>query len=337
MSSRHRLRSTGSLRLAGIIVLLLGALSSAAPPAEATALFTDSGASLLPVTGDITAWGDYDNDGDLDLVIGGQMNTGNNVFANFMKLYRNDAGTFADSGAALPGLIGGTAEWGDYDRDGDLDLLVAGSYLLRVYRNTGGVLTDSGAGLDGMEQASAAWGDYDNDGDLDFVVGGWAFGRFIAKIYRNDGGAFADSGISLPGVVRPSFAWGDYDNDGDLDLYMMGYAGNAILVTRIYRNDHGAFVDSGAGLPEVMDGSGSWGDYDGDGDLDLLITGDRQYEYVARIYRNDQGHFVNAGANLPGIVGLGWWVDYDNDGDLDVHLSGRTGPGMILDIGENEP
>jgi len=145
MSLRHQLRSIGSLRLIAVIVLLLGVLSSAAPPVRATALFTDSGAQLIGVSGDITAWGDYDSDGDLDLVIGGQMNTGNNVFDNFMKLYRNDNGTFADSGTILPGMIDGTVQWGDYDRDGDLDLLVAGSYLLRVYRNTDGVLTDSGS------------------------------------------------------------------------------------------------------------------------------------------------------------------------------------------------
>jgi FG-GAP-like repeat len=335
MTKQHCLLSSGSLRF-GLIVLLLGVLSSAAPPVRATAPFTDSGAQFLPATGDITAWGDYDNDGDLDLVLGGQMNTGNNVFANFMKLYRNEGGIFADSGAALPGIIGGAAEWGDYDNDGDVDLLVVGSYLLRIYRNDGGSLVDSGVGLDGMESAAAAWGDYDNDGDLDFVVGGWAFGRFITAIYRNNHGAFVDSGIVLPGVVRGSFAWGDYDNDGDLDLFMMGYAGNAILITRIYRNDGGTFADSAAALPMIQDGSGAWGDYDNDGDLDLLLTGDRQYELIARVYRNDQGQFVNIGAVLPGIVGLGRWVDYDNDGDLDLHLSGTNYTSLINDLYRND-
>src|SRR5262245_38516618 len=123
MTTRHRLILPHTLRLGLIALFVLGALSSAAPRARASALFTDSGANFLPATGDITAWGDYDSDGDLDLVVGGQMNTGNNVYANLMKLYRNDDGAFVDSGTTVPGLIGGTAEWGDYDNDGDVDLL----------------------------------------------------------------------------------------------------------------------------------------------------------------------------------------------------------------------
>jgi hypothetical protein len=335
MIQRSHLLPSGLLRLGLMVLLLLGTISTAAPPVRASALFTDSGAQFLPVNASITAWGDYDNDGDLDLVLGGQMNTGNNVYDNFMKLYRNDGGTFADSNTALPGLIDGAAEWGDYDNDGDLDLLVAGSYVLRVYRNDGGALLDSGAGLDGLEGAAAAWGDYDNDGDLDFVVGGYAFGRFITTIYRNNHGAFVDSGIVLPGVVRGSFAWGDYDNDGDLDLFMMGYAGNAVLITRIYRNDGGALTDSGAVLPATQDGGGAWGDYDNDGDLDLVLVGDRQYELIARIYRNDHGSFTNSGTALPGIWGFGRWVDYDNDGDLDLHLSGHNYAGLLNDIYRN--
>src|SRR5262245_48124138 len=336
MIQRSHLLPSSLLRLALIALFLLGVFNTAAPPVRASAPFTDSGNRFLPLTGDITAWGDYDNDGDLDLVLGGQMNTGNNVYDNFMKLYRNDGGTFADSGTALPGIIGGTAEWGDYDNDGDLDLLVVGSYLLRIYRNEHGTLIDSGAELDGMESAAAAWGDYDNDGDLDFVVCVYAFGRFITAIYRNNGGAFADSGIVLPGIARGSLAWGDYDNDGDLDLFMMGYAGNAILITRIYRNDDGTFADAGAALPTIQDGGGAWGDYDNDGDLDLVLVGDRQYELIARIYRNDQGHFSNSGAALPGIWGFGRWVDYDNDGDLDLHLSGHNYTSMVNDIYRND-
>jgi hypothetical protein len=281
----------------------------------------------------VTAWGDVDSDGDLDLILGGQMNLHDNVWGNVMKLYLNTGGLFSESSTALPGLIGGTAQWGDYDNDGDVDLLVAGSYLLRVYRNDKGNLVDSKAQLDGLESAAGAWGDYDNDGDLDFVIGGHAYGRFITKLYRNDKGVFADSGITLPGVTRGSFAWGDYDNDGDLDLFMMGYAGNAILITKLYRNDSGSLTDSQAALPTVMDGSGAWGDYDNDGDLDLLVTGDRQYEKIARVYRNDQGRFVDAMVGLPGIVyGEGNWVDYDNDGDLDIYLAG----GGINEIYRND-
>src|SRR6476619_5658732 len=129
MPQRRLHLSLDWFRLGMLAVLLLSTLSITIPPARAIAPFTDSGADLIGVGDAVTTWGDYDADGQLDLILGGQMNTGNNVYDNFMKLYRNSNTTFTNSGAALPGIIDGTAVWGDYDNDGDLDLLVVGSYL----------------------------------------------------------------------------------------------------------------------------------------------------------------------------------------------------------------
>ena len=82
-------------------------------------------------------------------------------------------------------------------------------------------------------------------------------------------------------------AWGDYDNDGDLDVALMGDTGSG-YVTRIYRNDGGGvFTDSGSVLPAVSDSSAAWADYNNDGRLDLLLTGDSDSVRISRIYRND--------------------------------------------------
>ena len=68
-------------------------------------------------------------------------------------------------------------------------------------------------------------------------------------------------------------AWGDYDNDGDLDILLAGYTESA-YVSKVYRNDGGgAFTDIGAALTGVRDCSVAWGDYDNDGDLDILLAG----------------------------------------------------------------
>ncbi len=71
-------------------------------------------------------------------------------------------------------------------------------------------------------------------------------------------------------------AWGDYDNDGDLDILLAGYGWpGPSRTTRIYRNDGGGtFTDIGAALTAVSDCSVAWGDYDNDGDLDILLAGD---------------------------------------------------------------
>ncbi len=239
--------------------------------------FTDIGAALTSVRDSSVAWGDYDNDGDLDILLTGYSNSW-----LVSKVYRNDEGdTFTDIGAALVGVEDGSVAWGDYDNDGDLDILLTGcakprNYISKVYRNDGGDLfTDIGAALIGVDHSSVAWGDYDNDGDLDVLLTGWSpSAGAVSKIYRNDGGdSFADIEAALIGVDHGSVAWGDYDNDGDLDILLTGIV-DPWLVSKVYRNDGGgAFTDVGASLTEVHSGSVAWGDYDNDSDLDILLTG----------------------------------------------------------------
>jgi len=204
--------------------------------------FTPVDAGLTPILGNSVAWGDYDNDGDLDLVVAGQDDQGN----HHTKLFRNDGGTFADTGAGLVGLSSAALAWGDYDNDGDLDLAVAGAdgdwnYHATVYRNDAGAFTDIGAGLVGLYDGSLAWGDYDNDGDLDLAIAGYSDSGKTARIYRNDGGTFTDIQAGLTGVYGCCLAWGDFDSDGDLDLLIGGVIstifGFSTTESSIYVND----------------------------------------------------------------------------------------------------
>ena len=291
--------------------------------------FTDIGAGMPGVRWGSVAWGDYDGDGDLDVLLTGYTDTG-----SVSGIYRNDDGTFTDIGAGLAGVEESSVAWGDYDNDGDLDILLTGyngqsGSISRVYRNDAGVFTDIAAGLPGVDYSSVAWADYDNDGDLDILLTGMMSTMdFVSEIYRNDNGTFIDIDTGLPEVASGSVAWGDYDNDGDLDILLTGYNGQSGYISRVYRNDAGVFTDIAAGLPGADYSSVAWGDYNNDGDLDILLTGANEYELFADIYRNDGGAFTSIDLAMPGVCsGSVAWGDYDNDGDLDILFTGMRGFG----------
>jgi parallel beta-helix repeat protein len=288
-----------------------------------------SGAAGLGDEGPARAavWGDYDNDGDLDLYVTryGQANL---LYAN------NGDGTFAE-GAASAGVDrtgdSSGAAWADYDLDGQLDLFVVGESSPNVlYRNNGDCTFDdvtgaAGVAGEGSGQEGAAWGDYDDDGDPDLYV---ASNAAPNQLYRNNGdGTFTEVG-SPAGVddARASrgVAWGDLDNDSDLDLYVTNYGD----VDAIYRNNgNGTFTDvaAQAGTDEPANGTGvSLGDFDNDGDLDIWVinAGGPKTLYLNRgdgTFMPDLEPALEHGGNAHG----GAAADYDNDGDLDLYLTNR--------------
>lgn len=319
-------------------MLLAVSLVGSANSVTLSPSFTDAGAGLPTVIFGSAAWGDYDNDGDLDLVL-----TGLDGSTPTSRIYRNDGGTFVDIGAGLIGVRSGSVAWGDYDNDGDLDLAISGlstsGLITRIDRNDGGTFVDIGAGLPGVSSAgppayhSIAWGDFDNDGDLDLLITGQAVSGPISRIYRNDGGVFTDIAAGLPGVGFSSVAWGDYDGDGHLDFALSGKDNAGVAITRVFHSSGGpspTFTGSGVGLTGTYVGSVAWGDYDNDGDLDLLTNGTDGSNSICRIDRNDSGTFTDLGAGLAGAVpGQAEWADYDNDGDLDVLVAGSGGATRI--------
>ncbi|HSH05289.1 MAG TPA: FG-GAP-like repeat-containing protein [Anaerolineae bacterium] len=309
-------------------------------PEACQTTFTDIGAGLPGVYENSVAWGDYNNDGDLDFLTGDSINGSSRVYHN------NGNGTFTNIGAELPSIFHSSVAWGDYDNDDDLDFILTGissGYISQIYRNDGNdTFTNINAGLPGVAYSSVAWGDYDNDGDLDFLLTGLGYSGYISQIYRNDGNdTFTNINAGLPGVGFSSVAWGDYDNDGDLDILLTGDTDADITtgpISRIYRNDgNDTFVDIGAGLPGVSVSSVAWGDYDNDGDLDLLLTGSPNGGGTSIVYRNDGNDtFTDIGAGLPGVTYSSVaWGDYDNDGDLDFLLTGLGYSGRISQIYRN--
>ena len=281
------------------------------------------------------AWGDYDGDGDLDLAVGN--------FHQPNQLYRNDGGTLTARAvwSATDEDSTSSVAWADFDGDGDLDLAVGNSYRPNgLYRNDGGILTASfvWSSSDLDNTTSVAWGDYDGDGDLDLAVGN---GGQPNLLYRNDGGSpdgtpiFTVAWSSVEADDTRSVAWGDFDGDGDLDLAV----GNAGKSNRLYRNDDIApdgtpiFTVAWSSVEADDTRSVAWGDYDGDGDLDLAVGNDGNPN---RLYRND-------GIALDGtpVFTRVWsaaqsdpsysvaWGDYDGDGDLDLAAGNNDQPNRL--------
>jgi len=178
------------------------------------------------------AWGDYDNDGDLDLAISGYTAAGGAITGQFTKIYRNDPpGQLSeDPGSSLAGVISSALAWADYDNDGDLDLALSGidsegmEQALIFENDPPGQLTERFV-LEGVKVGSLSWADYDNDGDLDLaVIGNDQDNTPVLKLYRNDHSlAFEpETYRKLIGVDFGAISWCDVDGDGDLDLFTTG-------------------------------------------------------------------------------------------------------------------
>jgi FG-GAP-like repeat/ASPIC and UnbV len=232
------------------------------------------------------AWIDLDSDGDLDLFIAFRDR------ANAM--YRNDGGQFTDIAASV-GLndarrtVG--AVWFDFDEDGDLDVAVANmdGDANGLFRNDGGKFTDVATA------AGVAWGgrapklagngtvrlcaaDVDADGKIDLFAANYGPLGFFSN---RGNGVFEDRSAAWQIAIDSRYdacAFADVDHDGRLDLYVNGtVTGGASWQDSLFRNTGQAFADvTPAAIRRVQADHGvQWGDVDGDGDLDLALTGSR--------------------------------------------------------------
>ena len=241
-------------------------------------------------------------------------------------LYHNNGdGTFAEvsveAGINDPSGKGLGVVAFDYDGDGDQDLFVANDGTPNfLYQNLGDGTFENAAlkksvAHNGAGESEAGmgvdFGDYDHDGDFDLFVANFSYET--NTLYRNEGMFFKDV-TAAAGLADPShrfLGFGtnflDYDHDGDLDLYVAnGHVLDKIALFQAgveYRQEHQLFRNDGGGnYTETTAIAGEWflhkqvsrgaafGDYDEDGDVDVLVT---NCGGVAKLVRNDGGNRGN--------------------------------------------
>ena len=293
-------------------------------------------------------WGDYDGDGDLDLLVTTfnaslqNPNSNNFLYQNncngqFTKIVAQPGGIVTDGGASL------TSSWIDFDNDGDLDLFVGNFNQDRfLYVNNGdGTFTRIITGILITDQTfliSSSWADFDDDGFADVAIpnNGGIFQN--NSLYRNAGdGSFikiTTGPVVTDGGLSKEVIWWDYDNDGDMDMYVVNRAATPVQRRNfLYRNDGGgSFTKLTTGVgPIVTDDGNSFGaeavDFDNDLDIDMLVVNrDRAGLGNHDFYRNNGNGtftFINPGGIFStGVLNNGGsaWGDFDNDGDQDLFL-----------------
>jgi hypothetical protein len=309
------------------------------------------------------SWGDYDNDGFIDLFVANMTQT-TTGWTNFVY-HNNRDGTFSRRLAAQVGTIASDSDasaagyWADINNDGLLDVFVinngesgsSASVPNRLYLNQGsGRFQSSDAGDVSQAYHQPGFGglaDYDNDGNLDaFVCAAWLnSGQLRNLLFHGNGdGTFRRVTNSLIATdsISASFSndalWADLDNDGKVDLVI----GNYLLPQGnfVYHNEGGGRFTrvTNSLLETYATGFLAAGDYDNDGSLDVAgvdATG-------VHLFRNKGGgDFVLVTNWLSSTAAAAvCWADYDNDGHLDLlatidsqfHLFHNNGDGTFNQV-----
>jgi hypothetical protein len=331
------------------------------PDVNGNSIFTPLTTNLPGLIESGLSWGDFDNDGLMDVLMAGIKTNLMGPPVPYTRLFRNTgagpagAWEFTEMSAGLPNIISGSRAWGDFDNDGDLDLLLtghdrcgmsSGQVYTKLLRNDGSAggnvwrFTEMTTALRSMHSGGAEWIDFDNDGRLDLALSGTVNfdplpDQGVFKIYRNEGPAagpanawtFTEKRSTRVSTCR--FACGDYDRDGRTDIALHfnfnRIEDQAELHNEINLGDTAwNFTRIDYGIRSDIYGQPVWIDYDNDGDLDLSIKTLIDGINCVKLYRNDlnlSGVFSDTGKIAP--AARYFWADFDNDNDLDIVAAGN--------------
>jgi len=289
-----------------------------------------------------SSWGDFNNDGWIDLFVGNS-HWGGSAYKDFLflNLPNEDFVKITEGQIVNTQADSRSIAWGDYDNDGFIDIFIANeSGVNYLYHNeqdsTFSRISAGDITSDNFSSAGCAWTDFDLDGDLDLFVANQ--GNQKNNLYRNDGqGVFtSQTGSVLANDNGNSIgcSWGDYNNDGYPDLFVANYSNQNNFLYE--NNGDGTFTKITAG--DIVQDNGntfgsSWSDYDNDGYLDLFASNlNNQNNFL--YHNNGNGSFTKVDNDIV-VTSLGQsegaaWADYDNDGDLDLFVVNFEGQNNFL-------
>ena len=284
--------------------------------------------------------GDFDNDGDLDLIQSGIGENGTGQSVQLTVFLNDGQGNFTELAQNFNDFWNTeTAYVADLDGDNDLDLIVAAYNTTELYKNDGqgNFIFENNTPFQPSSAGDISIGDVDGDGDNDVIQhGSLDLSNPFTALYLNDGnGNFTevtDAGFQPYANAGSEFI--DLENDGDLDFIVFGNDVTDVNEVKFYENDgSGNFtsIDTGnviAHSTEDID----VGDIDNDGDMDFLVSGiSVDSESKTSLYLNDGNGNFTALANTPFpdvFANSNNIADLDNDGDLDVLIVGSAGGGI---------
>lgn len=241
------------------------------------------------------SWGDYDNDGYVDLYV----TNSDSIKKNY--LYHNDGSSFTkiiEGDITNEAFLSRCANWIDVDGDNDVDMFVTNEFNQQenLYLNNGdGTFTKKTSDpliLNGSKTMSASWGDVDNDGDFDVFLAN--DGANNALFYNDGAGNFTKATsdiVSNDGGNSFGSNFADIDNDGDLDLFVTNSFWGTMWNNFLYLNNgDGTFTKNTTDVTATDMGwsyGNAFGDYDNDGDMDLVVANCYNAAQNNNLYNNN--------------------------------------------------